>query len=209
MHIPEGILSGPALAAGAVGAAAGVAIGIKRMRQEDLPRVAVLASTFFVASLVHVPIGPASAHLILNGLAGVVLGWAAFPALLVGLFLQAIFFGFGGLTALGANAFNMALPAVVCYYAFGRPARRARRPATAFAWGAAAGVVGVLGAGLMLGLTLWASGQEFAGVAKLVLLAHLPVIAVEGFVSGSAVALLRQVRPEVLAAPALEAAREG
>ena len=38
----------------------------------------LLGAAFFVASLIHVPIGFSSAHLILNGLLGVVLGWAAF-----------------------------------------------------------------------------------------------------------------------------------
>ena len=44
----------------------------------------------FVASLVHVPVGPSSMHLVLNGLLGLLLGWAAFPAILVGLLLQAV-----------------------------------------------------------------------------------------------------------------------
>jgi cobalt/nickel transport system permease protein len=38
-----------------------------------------------VASLIHVPIGPSNAHLILNGLVGLLLGWGAFPAILVAL----------------------------------------------------------------------------------------------------------------------------
>jgi cobalt/nickel transport system permease protein len=44
----------------------------------------VLSATFFVASLIHVPVGPSSVHLIMSGLAGLVLGWTAFPALFVG-----------------------------------------------------------------------------------------------------------------------------
>ena len=81
MHISEGVLSAPVLAGGWVLAAAGTAIGLKRLDYDRLMTVAILAAAFFVASLVHVPIGPASVHLILNGLLGVILGFAAFPAI--------------------------------------------------------------------------------------------------------------------------------
>ncbi len=113
MHISEGVLSAPVLATGAVLSLAGVAIGLKKMDYEKLPEVGVLSSVFFVASLIHVPIGPAAAHLVLNGICGLILGWMAFPAILVGLVLQGILFQFGGLTTLGINTFNMAFPAVL------------------------------------------------------------------------------------------------
>jgi cobalt/nickel transport system permease protein len=54
-----------------------------------------------VSSLVSVPVGPGSVHLLLNGLMGLLLGWAAVPAILVALILQAVFFGFGGILVLG------------------------------------------------------------------------------------------------------------
>jgi cobalt/nickel transport system permease protein len=68
MHISEGVLSAPVLVTGAVLSFAGVAIGLKKMDYEKLPEVGVLSSVFFVASLIHVPIGPAAAHLVLNGI---------------------------------------------------------------------------------------------------------------------------------------------
>ena len=46
-------------------------------------------------------------HLILNGLLGMLLGWAAFPSIFVALMLQAILFQYGGITVLGVNTFNM------------------------------------------------------------------------------------------------------
>ena len=81
MHVSEGILDAPVLLAGAVVAAAGTAIGLRRLKAETVPRVGVMAAAFFVASLVHVPVGGSSVHLVLNGLAGLLLGWAVFPAL--------------------------------------------------------------------------------------------------------------------------------
>jgi len=125
VHIAEGLLSGTVLGAGWAVTAAGTAAGLRRMTPEDVPRTATLASAFFVASLVHVPLGISSAHLILNGLMGVILGVRAFPAMLVALFLQAVLFQFGGLSTLGVNTADMALPAVLCAAAMRRWIRRA------------------------------------------------------------------------------------
>jgi cobalt/nickel transport system permease protein len=195
VHIAEGVLPASTLVAGAVLAAAGTAIGLRTMNEERTVKVAVLSSALFVCMLIHVPIGPAASHLILNGLAGLLLGWAAFPAILVALLLQAIFFGYGGLTTLGVNTLNMAFPAVCCYYAFGH-ILCGRYSAHAFAVGTVAGATAVVGAALLLGLSLLTAGREFAAVGSVVFLAHLPVFALEAAVTGAAVSFLRRVRPE-------------
>jgi cobalt/nickel transport system permease protein len=199
MHISEGILSPPVLVAGAALAAGGVGIALRKLDDERIPRVAVLAAAFFVASFVHVPIGPTSAHLVLSGLAGVVLGWGAFPAILVALLLQALLFGFGGLTTLGVNLAVMAGPAVACHYLFIRGIRRGG-PAAATACGFAAGALAIfLSAGLVC-VALVTTGREFRQVAELVVLASAPLALVEGLVTGSIVAFLRKVKPELLGA---------
>ncbi len=118
MHISEGVLSPAVLAGGAALAAVGTAIGLKKMDYEAIPRVAILSAAFFVATLIHVPVGPVGLHLVLNGLMGLLLGWLAVPAILIALFLQSLLFQFGGLTVLGVNTVIMALPAVVCFYLF-------------------------------------------------------------------------------------------
>jgi cobalt/nickel transport system permease protein len=197
MHIAEGVLSGPVLAAGAAVAAGGVAVGLRRIDDERVPRVAVLSAALFVASLVHVPIGPSSCHLVLNGLAGLVLGWAAFPAILVALLLQAVLFGFGGLTTLGVNTVTMAAPAVVCGYLFGRGLAGAG-PAGTFLRGFGAGAVGIGLATGLWALALGTSGEGFEALIAAGVLAHLGVLVVEGLVTGSVAAFLRRVRPETL-----------
>lgn len=118
MHISEGVLSAPVLLTGAATTVAGVAVGLKTMDNEDIPKTAIVSSALFVASLIHIPLGPTSVHLILNGVAGILLGWQVFPAFLIALFLQAVLFQFGGLTSLGMNTINVALPAIVGYYLF-------------------------------------------------------------------------------------------
>lgn len=201
MHVSDGILSAPVLVAGAAAAAAGLAVGLRKLDYRQVPRVAVLTSAFFVASLIHVPVGPTSAHLVLNGLVGLILGWVAFPAILIGLALQAVLFGHGGLTALGVNTFVMAAPAVVCGMLFGR-CGRAKHDATAFACGfGAAAVATAMSAGIV-GLVLTATGgEDFDNVVKAVWIAHIPVAVIEGGITGVAVAFLRKVRPELLERP--------
>ena len=115
MHIAEGVLSAPVLITGAVVAAAGVAYGLKKIPANHFMLAGLLGAAFFVASLIHVPIGFSSAHLILNGLLGVVLGWAAFPVIFVALLLQAVLFQFGGFTVLGVNTATMGLGALAAY----------------------------------------------------------------------------------------------
>ena len=118
MHIAEGVLSPAVLATGYALTAAGTALGLKKLDYDRLMTVAILAAAFFVGSLIHVPIGLTSAHLILNGLLGVLLGWAAFPAILVALGLQALLFQFGGLIVLGVNTFTMAFSGVMAGYVY-------------------------------------------------------------------------------------------
>jgi len=205
MHITEGVLTPPVLAAGAAIAAAGLAVGLKKTHYDQIPRVAVLSSAFYVASLIHVRLGATSAHLILSGLMGIILGWAIFPAVMVALVLQAVFFRFGGLTTLGVNTLIMAVPGLVCYFLFNAAVRTAKG-GWVFACGFAAGALAVAMGCALLSLTLLSSGTEFVHVIKLVIVMHTPVIVVEGLVTGSVTVFLRKVRPELLGAPAYAAA---
>jgi len=199
MHIVDGALANEVVIGGAALAAAGIGIGLKNLPAEKMPAAGVLSATFFVASLVHVPIGPSSVHLIMNGLAGLVLGWAAFPALFVGLLLQAVFFGFGGLTVLGVNTVNIALPAVIVYFLC-RRGIASGSPAVAAIWGAIGGGLAIALTTGFVAIALALSGDEFLPAAKLVFFAHIPVMIIEALVTGAAVALARQVKPELFSA---------
>jgi cobalt/nickel transport system permease protein len=95
-----------------------MALGSRRVRDDEIPRIALLTSAFFIASLIHVRVGPASAHLLLNGLVGVVLGWRAAIAIPVAVFLQAVLFGHGGFTTIGINSCIMIVPAIAAAYLF-------------------------------------------------------------------------------------------
>ncbi len=199
MHIADGVLSAPVLAAGAALGVAGVAVGLRRLKPEQVPQTAVLSSAFFVASLIHVPIGPTSTHLLLTGLLGIILGWAVFPAVLVALLLQFVFFGHGGITTLGVNLVNMAGPGLICYYLFSRGINSGRK-GMAPAFAIAAGAAGVCLACVFMGLSLYLSAASYLPVIGVALVYHIPVAVIEGLVTGAAVSFLKQVRPEILTA---------
>lgn len=196
MHISDGVL--PTSVALGSFAASGLLLAwsLKKLHQRDLPKVAVVTSAFFVASLVHLPFGPTSVHLLLPGLAGALLGPAAFLSIALGLLLHAMLFQFGGLTALGANALLMGVPAIISGRLFHllRGTTRKRQMLA----GAIAGGGGILLAGLGLAALLASGGEDFFGVAKLALAAHLPAMLIEAAVTAATVGFLVRVKPELL-----------
>jgi cobalt/nickel transport system permease protein len=197
MHISEGILPLPLLGAGAGLCLIGAAIGLKRTGQEEIPLVGVMAAAFFVASLVHVPLGPASIHLLLLGLVGLLTGWACFPAILIALLLQAMFFQYGGLTVLGVNTCTMALPALLAHL-FGTPLIRSPRGWIATAGAFIAGGGAILAAGIFTASVLAMAGEAFFAAAQTLLVAHIPVAVIEGLITVAVIGFIRKVKPEML-----------
>ncbi|MDO3377492.1 cobalt transporter CbiM [Geoalkalibacter halelectricus] len=196
MHISDGVLPiSVALGTGAASLAL-AAWSVRRTQHQDLPKLAVVASSFFVASLVHVPLGPTSVHLLIPGLVGILLGRASFLAIFLGLVLQSLLFQFGGLTALGANALMMGIPALICGWLYQHFQGRERKRRMLV--GGVAGGLGTVLAALLLALLLASGGEDFFGVARLALLAHVPVVAIEALVSAFTVGFLCKVKPELL-----------
>ncbi len=114
MHIPDGYIS-PQTAGGlwALMVPVWYAAGnkVKRTLQaRQAPLVAIGAAFAFVIMMFNVPVpGGTSAHAVGGTLVAVVLGpWAAVISVSVALVIQALFFGDGGILAIGANCFNMA-----------------------------------------------------------------------------------------------------
>jgi cobalt/nickel transport system permease protein len=196
MHISEGYLSGPVLVTGAAMTVAGCAIGLKKIDYDQIAQAGILAAAFFVASLVHVPIGPSNAHLILNGMVGVLLGWGAFPVILAALLLQGIFFQFGGITTLGVNTVIMAGPAVVVHYSCRPWLGRKDKIGTLAAFLAGAGAVAL--AALFMAASLIFTDEKFFAVAGTAVAVHLPVMVIEGIITSICIAFLAKVKPELL-----------
>jgi cobalt/nickel transport system permease protein len=163
VHISDGVLAPSWLAGGFLLAALLALRGGWRIRDEEIPRVALLSAAFFIISLLHVPLGPTRVHLLLTGLVGVLLGWRAALAVPVGLFLQAVLLHHGGLTSLGVNSCIMVLPALLAWKLFGltRTLPWVRRPwfRSALVAGSTAVWVLSLAFSLTLLLTNWDAGR--------------------------------------------------
>ncbi|MEJ5299646.1 MAG: cobalt transporter CbiM [Thermodesulforhabdaceae bacterium] len=198
MHIADGVLPTSVAVAGYVLSGGILAISLRKISHEDYPKIALMSSAFFVASLVHIPIGPTSVHLLLPGVVAIVLGGMSFIAITLGLILQCILFQFGGITALGANTLMMGLPALLSGWFFHSTARKTSSPTSIALIAGIAGVMGVILAGTILALLLFLSGEVFLNVAKLVLLAHIPVAIIEGIVAAAMATFLRKAKPELL-----------
>lgn len=199
MHISDGVLPLSVTIGGYAASAALAAWSAHRTHNEEMPKLAVVSAAFFVASLIHVPFGPTSVHLIIPGLTGALLGPSAFLSIGLGLLLQSLLFQFGGLTALGANTLMMGLPALACGWFFQKVKGR-----TIARQAVVGGVAGALGTGLaavILAVLLAAGGEDFFGVAKIALLAHVPVFIIEGLVSAFTIGFLARVKPELLQPP--------
>ena len=204
MHIVDGALSAPVLIGGTVLAAGMVGYGLRCLKPDDLPKVAVMSAAFFVASLIRIPLGVSNVHLLLNGVSGILLGWMAAPAIFTALILQAVFFGFGGVTVLGVNTLNIALPALCAHLLFRAWARGGGRKRLTFA-GFAAGMFAVMLSSVGVGVSLALTGHEFIAAAGLVFVSHIPVMLLEGGITAIIVGFLWNVKPKLF--PAL--ARSG
>lgn len=203
MHISDGVLKAPWLAAGFALSGLLALVAAYRVRDEEIPRIAVLSAAFFVATLMHLRIGPTSVHLLLNGLVGVVLGLRAPLAILIGLALQALLLGHGGYTTIGVNACVMTLPALLAAVLFSSMRRLPwfGRGRIVITWlcGCLLGMISVLATlVLQAAVLLWGGAEEWHPIVRLVFYAHLPLVVVEGVVLGFTVNYLARVKPEML-----------
>jgi cobalt/nickel transport system permease protein len=115
MHIPDGYLSPSTCATFYLFAASGWYAALKRIKQllatRAIPLISVFAAFCFVVMMFNVPLpGGTTGHAVGVGVAAIVLGpWGSILAISIALAIQALFFGDGGITTLGANCFNMAM----------------------------------------------------------------------------------------------------
>ena len=196
MHIPDGVLPAPVLIAGMAVGGGLCGWSAWRLRDEEVPRVAVFTAAFFVASLIHFKVSITSVHLLFNGMVGVVLGRRCTLALFIGLMLQALLFGHGGLSVLGVNTCVFAIPSMICWglYLMWR-----RWPlGSEFLVGAVCGALGVLLSALLFMGVILSLGESFKKVAEFALIAHLPIMLVEAIVTGFVLQFITRVQPMLL-----------
>ncbi|MGA3042801.1 MAG: cobalt transporter CbiM [Bryobacteraceae bacterium] len=123
MHIPDGYLSPSTCASMAAAAAPFWYIALRRVKSalhaRLIPLISLFAAFSFVVMMFNLPLpGGTTGHAVGMGVASIVLGpWASILAISIALTIQAVFFGDGGITALGANCFNMAIAGSLVGYA--------------------------------------------------------------------------------------------
>ncbi|MGF1540578.1 MAG: cobalt transporter CbiM [Pleurocapsa sp.] len=210
MHIPDGFIP-PYICLTGYGITGGLTwyslqkINRDRYIQANIPKASLLTAAFFVASLIHIPVPPSSIHLVLNGMMGVVLGYYAFPAILIGLFFQAVMFQHGGLSTLGVNAVVIGFPAIAAYYLFqlrNRFASNRQRIRNILSFGAGAGAL-LLSATMFVTLMVTTISADLDGDTErkaiyLSLIGYVIQAVIEGTFTVMLVAFLNKVKPELL-----------
>ena len=160
MHIPDGYLSPATCAALYAAAAPFWHISLQRVKRllntRLVPQLSLFAALSFVVMMFNLPLpGGTTGHATGVAVASIVLGpWAGMLAISMALVIQALFFGDGGITAIGANCFNIAIAgSLIAYGAYRLMAGKAaihspRRPIAA----ALSGYLAINGAALLTAL---------------------------------------------------------
>ena len=221
MHIPDGYLSpvisvGMAAATGPVWAASTQKVK-KVLNNRTVPLLAIFAALSFTIMMFNIPVpGGTTAHGVGATLIAVVLGpWAAVIAVSTALVIQALFFGDGGILAIFANCFTMAIVMpFVGYWIYRLVAARAPLLGTRRVWAAGiAGYLAMTASALVVGVLLGiqpllfsdASGKplyspyDLQTAVPAMLLSHaLGASIVEGLITGLGIAYFQKRHPEYL-----------
>lgn len=208
MHLPDGFISPPVAVVTGLASVAAVAVSLTRCRQaygiRQAPVLGLTTAFVFAAQMVNFPVaGGTSGHLLGGTLAAVVLKspWAGTLCITTVLIIQAVLFADGGITALGANALNMAVIGVWVGWGLTQVLHRilggakARLPLAA---GIAAGI-SVVAAAIACAIELVLSGTA---PANLVLPAmsgiHVLIGIGEGLITGGILTYLQKTQPDLL-----------
>jgi cobalt/nickel transport system permease protein len=122
MHIPDGFLTTPVIVSTYIGSSTTLVFIwkkiLKQFNQQSIPKVAILAAFIFITQMINIPIaGGTSGHLIGGFLATLLVGpYTAIFIISLVLTVQMLIFQDGGLTALGANIFNMGIAGIYLSY---------------------------------------------------------------------------------------------
>ncbi len=197
MHLSDGVISIPMVVATTTITGGLLFQSIRKVKEEQIPMISLLSGGFFVFSLISLPIGPTSVHPLLAGLLGIMLGGKAVIALFIGLLLQAILFQHGGLTTLGVNTLLVAVPALMANLFF-----NSFKLKSIFLKGFISGVIGVIGCVLLLVSVLYFSSPHYSNgffsVIHLIIVNYLPLLIIEGLLTGFSVEFISRIRPSVL-----------
>ncbi len=208
MHIPDGFLDTKTLVAASVFSLAGVAKAIHRLRKALQPRyvplVGLAASFVFVAQMLNFPVGGGtSGHLLGATLTAVLLGpHIAVIVMTVILLVQSLLFADGGVLALGANIFNMAIVGPVIGYALYRLVRPVIKGNIGILAGAAFGAWGsmVAAAACCAGELAWSGLLPWSVAFPAMIGIHMLIGIFEAVITTLVLSAILATRPEILIA---------
>jgi cobalt/nickel transport system permease protein len=207
MHIPDGFVSTGTAAATWLASAGSVGYAVRRVNQElnerQVPLMGVTAAFIFAAQMMNFTVaGGTSGHLLGGALAAILLGpWAGILVLTSVLAVQALLFQDGGLLALGANVFNMAVVGVLVGWVVYTTLRRflGDRTWATMVSGFAAAWLSVFVASLVAAAELAISGTSPWAVALPAMgLVHVLIGIGEGLITVGVLAFLQVARPDLL-----------
>jgi len=207
MHIPDGFLSTLVSIVLWIVSIGAVAYALRRVGKDlgerQVPLMGVLAAAIFAGQMLNFSVtGGTSGHLLGAALATILLGpWAAVIVLTSVVSIQALIFQDGGLLALGANIFNMAIIGVtVSYFVYTSVKKLARGKSWGvFVGGAAAAWLSIVVASLAAALELAISGTSPANIAVPAMGGiHMLIGLGEGLITVGALAFLYAARRDLL-----------
>lgn len=204
MHIPDGFLDTKTWAALAVTSAGLVGLASRKVKtkldEAKIPLLGLVAAFVFAAQLVNFPIaGGTSGHFLGGMLAALLVGpWAATLVLTVVLLVQALVFGDGGLLALGANIFNLAILGVWSGYFTAKPFLAFNNIKTKKIGIFLGSWIAVVLAASACAFEVWISGIVPLTVFPLMIGIHALIGLAEGLITLAAYDLIFQVRPDIL-----------
>jgi cobalt/nickel transport system permease protein len=161
MHIPDGYLS-PQTYIPLFGVfAAAVIVAVKKVKKDvsarDIPYLGMAAAFSFIIMMFNLPVpGGTTGHAVGSAVIAILFGpWAAVVAVSVALIIQALIFGDGGITAIGANCFNMAVfMPFTAYYLFMLFSLNTKRKTRAFFAAFISGYLSLVMAAVLTGVEL-------------------------------------------------------
>lgn len=195
MHISDGILDVETTIAVSCVSAVLFIYSLKKMKNEDITMIASMAALFFIASFVHIPIGPTQIHLLLIGIIGVFIGSMAFVSICIALLLQALLLGYGGLSSLGVNLFLMAMPALLVSLYIKLPFVKKLPDNIKFF---SIGFLGIFFAVVFLFSILLLAKEEYKIAAYSIFAANIPAMILEGLICLFLLKYIKKSMPKLL-----------
>lgn len=195
MHISDGILSSEVAITTAVVATTLILFSLKNLKNRNIAIISAMSAIFFLASFIHIPLGPTQIHLVLIGIIGILIGEQVFISIAIALLLQATLLGYGGITSLGANIIIMSLPAYIIYLLTKFGVLNILSDKIKYFM---IGFLSVLLSTLLLALILAFAKDEYIYASYSIILANIPAMFIEGFVTLFLINYLKKAMPELL-----------